>query len=189
MADADDVIKEAGRLFSKLGGTLKQVGGEVKDKAKQVTGIGRGHVRVEIEQIRVAPGGTIRGRAILALPEAVTAKRLVVVLRARQKVMTIANTSGRKSVGTQYTEVYQFERALGDAMSYESGEHAFELHVPSDALDLRPASAGASPLADAVRSVASAFSPRNGPIEWDVTAKLEIAWGRDLSRSVDIVIS
>lgn len=38
MADRDDVIKGASRFFSKLGGTLKQVGGEVADKAKIVGG-------------------------------------------------------------------------------------------------------------------------------------------------------
>jgi hypothetical protein len=40
-----------------------------------------------------------------------------------------------------------------------------------------------------VRSVASALSPSAGPIEWQVIGKLEIAWGRDLSSDVDIVVA
>jgi hypothetical protein len=64
----------------------------------------------------------------------------------------------------------------------------FELVVPPDALDLRPA-AGANPVADAFRAVASALSPSSGPIEWQVIGKLEIAWGRDLAHDIDIVVT
>jgi hypothetical protein len=40
-----------------------------------------------------------------------------------------------------------------------------------------------------VRTVASALTPQAGPIEWQVIGRLEIAWGRDLSSDVDIVVS
>ena len=52
-----------------------------------------------------------------------------------------------------------------------------------------PAPAGSHPIADAVRSVASVLSPTVGPVEWGVSVKLEIAWGRDLTHDVDIVVS
>jgi hypothetical protein len=188
MADADDVIKGAGRFFSKLGGTLKHAGGTIKQTTKQVTGLGRGDVKLELDQTRVAPGGTLRGRVVLALSEPVDAKRLVVILRARQKIVTITKNQAGRSVGTSHADVYQFDQELGSAKAYESGTVAFELPVPPDALDLRPA-AGTHPIADAVRSVASALSPSAGPIEWQVIGKLEIAWGRDLSSDVDIVVS
>jgi hypothetical protein len=171
MSDADDMIKGASRFLSKLGGTLKTAGGQIKQTAKQVT------------------GGTLRGRIVLALPEPVEAKRLVVTLRARQKIVTITKTQSGKSVGTSHADVYQFDHELGSARSYESGTIPFELHVPPDALDLRAQSAGGHPLADAVRSVASALSPQAGPIEWEVIGRLEIAWGRDLSKSVDLVVA
>lgn len=189
MSDADDLMKGASKLFGRLGGALRQAGGQVKDTAKQVTGLGRGDVRLEIAQPRTSPGGTLVGKVVLALPEPIEAKRLVVTLRARQKVVTVSNSGGTKSVGTSHAAVYQFDRELSGAQKYVSGEHAFELVVPPDALDLRPTSAGANPLADAVRTVASALSPSTGPIEWEVIGKLEIAWGRDLTRSVDIVVT
>ncbi len=189
MSEADELMKGASKLFGKLGGALRQAGEQVVDTAKQVTGIGRGEVKVEVLQPRAVPGGTLSGKVILALPEPVDAKRLVVTLRARQKVVTVSNSSGMRSVGTTHADVYQFERELSGAQRYTSGEHAFELVVPSDALDLRPASTGSNPLADAVRTVASALSPSSGPIEWEVIAKLEIAWGRDLARGVDVVVT
>ena len=189
MADADDVLKTAGRLFGKLGGVLKQAGSEVADKAKHVTGLGRGEVKLELLQTRAAPGGTLAGQVNLILPEAVTAKRLVVALRARQKVMTVGRSSAGRSISTSHADVYQFEAELGGAQSYETGSYKFELVVPRDALDLRPSGAAtANPIADAVRTVASALAPSAGPIEWEVVARLEIAWGRDLSKSVDIAV-
>ncbi|MEO8701139.1 MAG: hypothetical protein ABI867_13905 [Kofleriaceae bacterium] len=187
MPDGDDVLKGASRFFSKLGEKVKDAGSQIKQTSKHVTGIGRGSVKLEVDSVRVPPGGSVRGRVVLALPEAVEAKRFVVTLHARQKVMTISKTSAGKSVGTSHSAVYQFDHEVGGAKSYESGTHAFELPVPPDALDLRP-SAGSNPVADTFRTIASALSPSAGPIEWQVTAKLEIAWGRDLSHDVDIVV-
>jgi len=190
MADADDVLKGAGKLFSKLGSSLKNAGGQIKDTAKQVTGLGRGSVKLELDQTRVAPGGTVKGRLVLAVSEPVEAKRLVVTLRARQKVLTVHRNEGGRSVGTSHADVYEFDQELGGAKTYTTGESiAFELTVPPDALELRPSSAGGSPLADAVRTVASALSPTAGPIEWQVIGKLVIAWGRDLTDDVDIVVA
>jgi len=188
MADADDVMKNASRFFSKLGGAVKTAGTTIKQTTKQVTGLGRGSVKVELDHTRVAPGGTLRGRIVLALDEPVEAKRLVVTLRARQKVVTIQKSRSGRSVGSSHAAVYQFDHEIGGATSYEPGTFAFELHVPPDALDLRPA-AGTNPLADAVRTVASALSPSAGPIEWQVVGRLDIAWGRDLSCDVDIIVT
>jgi hypothetical protein len=192
MSDADDVIKNAGRFFTKLGGTLKDAattaGSQIKQTTKQVTGLGRGDVKLQLDQTKVAPGGTLHGRIVLALNEPVDAKRLVVTLRARQKLVQIKKTDAGRSVGTTHADVYQFDLELGGAKKYESGTFELELTIPPDALDLRP-SAGANPLADAVRSVASALSPSAGPIEWQVIGRLEIAWGRDLSSDVDIIVT
>jgi len=182
VTDPDDVLKKAGSFFSKLGSTMKST-------AKQVTGIGRGDVRLELDAPKAAPGGTLRGRIVLQLAEPTEAKRLAVTLRARQKVMTVSSTSSGKSVGTQHRDVYSFDLELGGAKTYEITSVPFELTVPPDALDLRPQTSSGNPLADAVRTVASALSPQTGPIEWQVIARLEIPWGRDLTSSVDVVVS
>lgn len=190
MADADDVLKKAGGFFSKLGGTLKNAGGSIKDGAKQVTGIGRGDVRVEVDHTKVAPGGTLRGRLTLQLPEPVEAKRLVVTLRARQKVMTVHRGKSGRSISTSHADVYQFESVLGHAKQYKSQTLPFELVVPPDALELRPSSSSSgNAVADAMRTVASALSPSAGPIEWQVVGSLEISWGRDLTSDVDIIVA
>jgi hypothetical protein len=177
MSDADDVLKQASRLFSRLGG-------QVKETSKQVTGLGRGEVRLELVGTRATPGGALRGTVHLSLTEPVEGKRLVVALRAHQRMIEL----GRTSAAATRTEVFRFEQELGGTKRYEAGAVAFELPVPVDALDKRPA-AGGHPLADVARTVASVIKPTVGPIEWSVQARLEIAWGRDLTREVDVTIA
>lgn len=205
MADADDVLKGAGRFFSKLGsklgGQLKEAGGQLKEvgktvgtqvvaTSKQVTGLGRGSVKVELADTRVAPGGTIKGTLVLSVTEPVDAKRVLVTLRARQRYIAVKRGDGG-GVGSTHADVYQFDKELAPSGSFSPGQtFEFELPVPPDALDLRPQqSAGGNPLSDVVRTVASAVTPNAGPIEWQVIGRLEISWGRDLAHDVDIVVA
>jgi hypothetical protein len=181
MADPKDVIDNAGKWFSKLGGSIRQT-------TKQVTGLGRGSVKLELDHTRAAPGATLRGRVVLALSEPVEAKQLIVSLRARQRVMNIRRSNAGRIASTSHANVYEHDHELAGARHYESATLPFELTVPPDALDLRPSS-GIDPVADAVRTVASVLSPSAGPIEWEVIARLVIPWGRDLSDHVDVVVT
>ena len=204
MADADDVIKKAGSFFSKLGGQLKEVGktvgtqvaeagkvvgAQVAATSKQVTGLGRGSVKLELSQTKYAPGASILGKLTLLLTEPVEAKRVVVSLRARQRFITVKRTDGN-SVGATHADVYQFDLELAPSGKFEPQSYEFELTVPPDALQLRPReSAGANPLAAVARTIASAVTPHAGPIEWEVIGRLEISWGRDLHHEIDIVVA
>ena len=214
MADGDDLLKKAGGFLSKLGGQIKDkapvvgkavkegavavggavkegatvAGAQIKQTAKQVTGLGRGEVKLELDQTKAAPGGTIAGRIVLALTEPVEAKRLYVQLRARQKQVTVRRDSSGRSIGTSHADVYAFTLELGATKTYDSETIPFELTVPPDALDLK-ASAPTTPLGEAVRTIASAVSPSAGPIEWQVVVTLEIPWGRNLTHDVDIVVT
>jgi hypothetical protein len=200
MADGDEIIKGAGRFFSKLGGQLKEAGGQLKEvgktvgnqvvaTSKQVTGLGRGSVKLELEQTKATPGGTIKGKLVLAVTEAVDAKRVLVSLRARQRYIAVKRGDG--GVGSSHADVYQFDKELAPSGKFEPNQtFEFELVVPPDALELRPqGSAGNNPLADVARTIASAVTPNAGPIEWEVLGRLEISWGRDLSHEVDIIVA
>jgi hypothetical protein len=201
MADGDEILKGAGRFFSKLGGQLKEAGGQLKEvgktvgnqvvaTGKQVTGLGRGSVKLELEQTKATPGGTIKGKFILSVTEPIEAKRALVTLRARQRYIAVKRGDGG-GVGSSHADVYQFDKELAPSGTFEPNQtFEFELVVPPDALELRPQqSAGGNPLSDVVRTVASAVTPNAGPIEWQVIGRLEISWGRDLSHDVDIIIA
>jgi len=192
MADPDELLKKAGGFFSKLGKQAKETavtaGSQIKQTAKQVTGLGRGSVKLELDQTKAAVGGTIHGRVVLALSEPVDAKKLVVTLRARQKMVTVKRSDAGRSVGTSHADVYEFNLELGANKKYETATLPFELTVPPDALDLRP-QGPSTPLGEVARTIASAVSPSAGPIEWQVIATLEIPWGRNLTNEVDVVVT
>jgi len=192
MADPDELLKKAGGFFSKLGKQAKETavtaGTQIKQTAKQVTGLGRGAVKLELDQTKTSVGGTIHGRVVLALSEPVDAKKLVVTLRARQKMVTVRRSDAGRSVGTSHADVYEFNLELGAARKYDSETLSFELTIPPDALDLRPQSPS-TPLGEVARTIASAVSPSAGPIQWQVVATLEIPWGRNLTHDVDIVVA
>lgn len=193
MADADDVLKGAGRFFKKLGSAVaegsKVVATQVAATSKQVTGLGRGEVKLELDSTRFAPGGKIKGRVVLALSEPVSAKRLLVTLRARQKLVTVKRGEGG-GVSTSHADVFQFDKELAPSQTFEPTQSfELELDIPPDALALKPQPTNSSPLADVARTVASAFNPTAGPIEWAVLARLEIAFGRDLKADVDITVA
>jgi hypothetical protein len=168
-----------------IGEAAKAAGNKIAGTAKHVTGLGRGSVKLELDQTKAAPGGTIAGRLVLALTEPVEAKRLVVTLRARQKLVTVNRDKG---VGTSHADVYSFDVELGGTSSYQSETLAFELTIPPDAFELK-AQPPTTPLGEIARSVAAAVSPTAGPIEWQVSARMQVPWGRDLTDDVDIVVS
>jgi len=181
MADADELLKKASGLFTKLGTTLKQT-------TRQVTGLGRGAVRLELDRTRVAPGDALRGRATLALTEPVDAKRLIVSLVAHQRIVEIQRHVGQRTSVVNRSEIFRFDHELGGAQTYQSQVFPFELVVPSDALHKQPVP-GSHPVADAIRQVAAAVGPTGGPVEWSVAVRLEIWWGRDLAHDVDIIVA
>ena len=159
-----------------------------RQTAKQVTGLGRGSVKLELDQTKAAPGGTINGRVVLALTEPVEAKRLVVSLRARQKMVTVKRDSEARASAPR-TPTCTSSTSSSAARRRTSRETiAFELTVPPDALELK-AAPPTTPLGEVARTVASAVSPTAGPIEWQVVATLEIPWGRNLTNDVDIVVT
>ena len=187
MSDGDEIFKFLGKLGKEVVETAEEAALEIKQAAKHVTGIGRGSVKVELDQSRARPGGSIRGRVVLALTEPVEATRLFVSLRARQKVATIQRTGGGRSVGMSHVDIYSFKLDLGGTKKYRDETVPFDLTVPPDALHLR-AGTPSSPLEEVARTIASAVSPSAGPIEWQVVAALEIAWGRNLTGEVDVAV-
>lgn len=188
MSDADELFKFLGKVGKEVMESAEEAATELKQAAKHVTGLGRGALELELEQTRARPGGPLPGRLTLKLTEPVEAKKLVVMLRARQKTMTVHRTNHGRSVGTSHVDVYQFKHELGGAKPYQNEVFRFELTVPPDALHLRAGTPG-SPLEEVARTFVSAVSPSAGPIEWQVVAVLEIPWGRNLTTAVDVAVT
>ncbi len=185
MVDDDEIIKAANKFFGKVGSAVKKAGASAVKAGQTVTGVGRGTVRVTLDPARAAPGGDLRGKVILDLGDPVEAKRLVVELRAGQRVFDARG--GVRAIATTTTTIYRFELELGGARRYHREELPFTLTVPRDTAS-RPAPP-AGRIGDVARAVSSLVSPTTGPIEWRVVATLVIAFGRDLEHSVDVVVT
>ena len=182
MASDEEIHRKASALFGKLGAGLRSA-------SKQVTGIGRGSVRLTLPSVRATPGGELVGAVALELPEPVAAKELRVTLKASQRTVEYRRVDGVRSAVTSSGEVYRFDLRLGGQQTYTSGPHQFSLTVPPDALDLRVSpGTGGGALGDIARTVASVVTPTAGPIQWQVIAVLDIAWGKNLTHAVDVTV-
>ena len=184
MATDDEIINAANKFFKRVGSAVKTAGTTAVKAGKTVTGVGRGNVRVALDATRAAPGGELRGKVMLELPEPVEAKRLIVELRATQRGVEL-----RGGVRTPTaTTIYRFESELGGARRYQREELAFTLAVPRDVGGGRVAPP-AGRIGDVARAVSSVMAPTTGPVEWRVTASLVISFGRDLDHTVDVVVA
>ncbi len=182
--DDDEIIKAANKFFGKVGNAVKKGASSAVQAGKTVAGVGRGDVRVVLDSTRVAPGGDLRGKAVLELDEPVMARRLVVELRATQRIVDARG--GVRNLATTSTTLYRFEHELGGNRSYHREELPFTLTIPTDTGNR--ASAPAGRIGDVARAVSSVVSPSSGPIEWRVTVTLKVPFGRDLDHTVDVFV-
>ncbi len=185
MVDDDEIIRAANRFFGKVGSAVKKAGQTAVKAGQTVTGVGRGTVHVSLDQARAAPGDDVHGTVTLRLTEPVEARRLVVELRASQRVVDARG--GARALATTTTTLYRFERELGGARRYRDEELPFTLTVPRDPGHRPQAPAGR--IGDVARAVSSVVSPSSGPVEWRVTATLVVPFGRDLEHGVDLAVA
>ncbi len=187
MSTEDDLKKAAGRLFSKLGSAARDAGKAARRGAQQVTGVGRGTVRVACERTRYAPGDDIKGTVTLALGEPVDAKKLIVHVKATQRAVDFQRVGTVRNLGASTATIYEQTQELDGTRRYESGEHAFVLPLPRDAIAGKAAAPGGK-IGDVARAVSSVIAPTTGPVQWKLTATLVIPWGRDLEHAIDLVV-
>ena len=70
-----------GALIFAVASLTDWLDGYVARRRKQVTGLGRGSVKLELEQTKATPGGSVKGKLVLSVTEAIEAKRVLVTLR------------------------------------------------------------------------------------------------------------
>jgi hypothetical protein len=174
----DDYLKKAGDVFNKLGHRLRTT-----------VGVGVGAVELALDTRDLSPGDTLRGAVTLRLPEPVEAKRLVLAIRATQKMVSYGkDPHGGRSVQQNRVVVYRQNRELDGERTYRDGER-FEgqLVIPADVLEREPEIEGT--LGAVARAVSSLTQPRRLPLEWQVMALLEIPWKRNLKKVHEITVS
>lgn len=154
------------------------------DKARKVASIEIGTITVQtLGSPRM--GGTLRGKVVLDLDEPIDAKRVTLCLKATQARQTLQRSEGRTApVKTTHT-LHDYTEELSGERSYhqESLNFAFDIPELSDAeVEIDGALGDALRFAQGVRKLTSS------PITWQLVAKLEIPWARNLRKAIDVSV-
>lgn len=142
-------------------------------------GLVPGKVTLDVKGRSFSPGDAIRGRVTLSLSEDTEARRLAVILEAKQRAVGLA--PGRRGLALSYQKntVWKFELDLdGERVYHDGASYPFEVLVPDGALE---PSFGQNLL-----DVLTAH--HRFPLEWSVTAVLDRPWKLNLKASVDVQV-
>ncbi len=142
-------------------------------------GLVPGKLTLDVKGRTFAPGDAIRGRVTLQLAEEGEARRLVVVLEAKQRAVGLA--PGRRGIALSYRKdtVWKFELELDGERVYRSElTYPFELMVPEGALE----TTFGQNLLDTLTA------NHRFPLEWSVSAFLDRPWKLNVKASVDVQV-
>lgn len=156
------------------------------DEARKAAGINIGTLELRPSRESYRLGGTVRGTIDLTLTEPIPAKRLVVEVRAtRKRTVVERHSNGRTSPVQQRETLFEHEIDVAGESTYKSGQHRFSLELP-DAIDAKVEVGGL--LGDALRAAQTLRSMAESPIQWTLTAYLDIPWKRNLSKTIDLLV-
>ena len=194
--------------YEKVGSEISKIGKEVGKGAKvaaievgkgakaaanevrKTVGVGVGELKLDLEKLHYHPSDSVLGKLNLNLSEATDAKRLVVGLRgSRQKTSYSKGAGGKQSQDTHDELVHEFEIELAGEQAFEAGVYDFELHIPTDAIEVKPEIRADGLLGDVARVVTSIATSGTSSVSWQVFAFLDIPWKRNLNHKVDIAVT
>ena len=148
-----------------------------------VLGIGVGSLSVELDKVDYKLGETVKGRLSLTLSAPEEAKRLVVGVDARQRVVT----TSQQVVSYRRDTAWKFEHQLKGEGKFSKVTRRFVIKLPQDLERSGQTPEGA--LGD-IAQLVSFFSPtKRFPLEWAVYAYLDRPWRLNLKARVPITVS
>ena len=148
-----------------------------------VLAIGVGEVQLGLKKVDYDLGDTVRGIVRVRLTEKLEAKRLVVGLEARQRVLGLHQGTTSYSNG----RVWRFERELCGEGKYKHRSKKFELKLPSD-LE-RSGQTPDNVLGDLAQVISFLSSAKRFPLEWHVFAYLDRPWKLNVKAKVPITVT
>jgi len=150
-----------------------------------VFGFGKGKIEVFLEKYNFSHGETIKGRITLKLKKPVQAKALKVGLVGEKATTQYGKTPrGGMSSSHRKTHFFDFKMPLDGEKEYLEGKYNFEIKIPANVLQT-PSPGGA--VGDIVKGI-QLLSGKDVKISWYVIAKLDIPFGLDVSKKVQVNI-
>lgn len=153
-------------------------------------GIGLGKVDVSLERVVFKPGDTIRGRMKFSLKEPTPARRIAVGLYGRQRAVSIGMNNGVRTVGHRVDDVFKFEQQLGGEDLYTTGDHPFEIVIPSYVLSgARGVTPPEGALGDVVRAISFLSPNKQFPVEWEIRAFVDLPFKINPKAAMSVTIT
>jgi hypothetical protein len=145
-------------------------------------GIGRGKMKVQLDNMQFSPGETITGKLVINLKRPIKGKAVLIGLLGEQKITEFSG--GKRQTRTQ--KIFDFNQPLSGEKDYMPGEQVydFQLKIPTN-LNQNTAPTGA--LGNVVKA-AQMFSNKTKTIKWYVTGRLDCP-GIDMTKKVQITVS
>ena len=146
-------------------------------------GFEKGKIEIQIEKYNFFPGETISGNLNLKVKKQEKAKTVTIRLIGEQKT---SNFSTMQNTHTQSRKqyIYDFKQPLDREKEY-SGEYNynFQIKIPQNILNNINSTLGA-----VIKSM-QILTGQSSQIKWYLIASLEIPWGIDISKRVQINIA
>ena len=146
-------------------------------------GFGKGNIEIQLEKYNFSPGETINGNIFLKVKKQEKAKAVTIRLIGEQRTSKFSTTPNKISrARTQY--IYDFKQPLDGEKEY-SGEYNynFKIKIPQNILNSVNSTLGA------IMGSMQILTGQSSQIKWYLVASLEIPWGIDISKKVQINIA
>jgi len=159
-------------------------------------GIGAGKMDMKLNSQVVNHGDTIQGKLTLRMKKPVKAKSLSVTLKCYELITTMKLDEGQIDMDQGIRILWHFTQELGGTDEYSSGEYPFTVMVPQDIdkgrdpMASMDGKAGQAVQAAAFLMSAAGMGPgaRARNYKWRVTGRLDIPWGKDVTKGLDVQV-
>ncbi len=153
-------------------------------------GFGKGKIGISISKYNFSPGDTIEGAISLNVKKPTKAKAVTIRLVGQQKTTRTTNMPNttnnfgamQQQMRTAY--IYDFKQPLDGEKDYNGDyNYNFQIKIPQNILG------GMNSMLDSVAKSLQAFSRQYSQVKWYLIASLDIPWGVDISKKLQVNIA
>ena len=150
---------------------------------------GKGKIDIAVPKTNFSLGDIISGNVALTIEKSLKARELSISLIGDQTITQGGGLVGRgESTGS--TRIYDFKQQLDTEREYDkSGAYNFEIKIPADVMNRQtqlPQLEGK--LGEAFKVAQLFIGTTKTTTRWYLLAKLDIPWGKDIEKVLQITI-
>jgi len=151
-------------------------------------GFGKGKIEIQIDKYNFSPGNVLNGKVLLKLKKPIKAKSLKIALKGEKTTYETEYRDNRPTTSKNITSIFDFTQPLDTEKEYPTTEtdYNFKIKIPKNILS--QSTLPENPIANTIAKSLQILSNQDTKIGWYLIAFLEIPWGIDVSKKVQINI-